>query len=999
MPRAARPEVVSYRIMTWRVRSAAFARFPAALLVTVLFVPAASQADGLIPPLTPAQAAAAATAIQSYKNSPRGPYSRILWFCKDGTTLPPQESCREHGGGVQHAELLPQAKTFWDWNLHIGTILTPRKFEELFDAARDHHWLKELVLEKYLVEADQGWIYNKAVAYRGARQIEDEEKAGRAFLIRLLSDPKWSARNYHLAMQLIDSIPHGVEDSTVRRIRSLAAAASDADPRFLPIRAKIHSYPTPDDLKSVQTFLATRMPAEPARKALTDLAALLEQQQNPANWINRMESVKRRVGPGNIASRITALVEALRESGMETALARAAELSLDIRREVESSADGRRNLELLDLSRAVQDRAFDLRRPPSIVSRKAMIAHWIDHARMAAGGGLLSFRQLEALEAEARLLSGRNAVEAPAYRASLRYLSRSAEWCRATAARDFGPVVQHYLPVEPKAKGLIDHLLRSSAALPMVNLLEPILGDADRLAGLRHSIFGAGPSTGVTGLNPGIAIGPLYVLEPGREERIDPRGIYVIPQTAADLKPMAGILSLDSGNMLSHAQLLAANLGIPNAAIPSALLAGLESRKGKEIFFAVTPRQVVVLKEKDALSEAERRQWIQQPASAPRGRIRLDTSRLRLDDRSVKRLYEVGAKDSGVICGPKAANLGELASYFRDKVAPGLVIPFGVFQQHIARVLDGTGVTLEKRISEAVAEVERMRAAGADPAAISAYMYPRLAQFRAAIQQMPLLPEFEKEVTARMQAEFGPDGSYGVFVRSDTNAEDLPEFTGAGLNLTVPNQVGVRNILQALRNVWASPFTERAFDWRNRALIGTDRVYPSVIIQRAVPSDKSGVIATTDLETGEQNHITVNLSEGVSAVVDGGVAESLLLGPDGGVRLLQQGRATYRKTLKKTGGFENLPPLSPDSLLAAGEIAQLRALVAEVKAKYPPAKSEAGLVLPWDIEFGFEKGELRLFQIRPLVRFQEWKTLESLATLEAAPEPRQRVDLNERPQL
>jgi len=57
-------------------------------------------------------------------------------------------------------------------------------------------------------------------------------------------------------------------------------------------------------------------------------------------------------------------------------------------------------------------------------------------------------------------------------------------------------------------------------------------------------------------------------------------------------------------------------------------------------------------------------------------------------------------------------------------------------------------------------------------------------------------------------------------------------------------------------------------------------------------------------------------------------------------------------------------------------------MVAEVKAKYPPAKTDAGVTLPWDIEFGFEKGQLRLFQIRPLARFQEIRTLEALSRLE-----------------
>ena len=51
------------------------------------------------------------------------------------------------------------------------------------------------------------------------------------------------------------------------------------------------------------------------------------------------------------------------------------------------------------------------------------------------------------------------------------------------------------------------------------------------------------------------------------------------------------------------------------------------------------------------------------------------------------------------------------------------------------------------------------------------------------------------------------DFNGGVFVRSDTNVEDLPGFTGAGLNLTVFNVVGFDNIVKAISEVWASPYT------------------------------------------------------------------------------------------------------------------------------------------------------------------------------------------------
>jgi hypothetical protein len=949
----------------------------------LLAATASLYADGIVPPLDTPQIEAARRSLASFKTNPRGPYLRIRWFCKDGSVLPPDASCKDKGGGVQHAELSPAAKQLGSWNINAGTILTGLPFDDLLDAANYHHRLKELVLEQYLIEADQGWIYRKAVSYRGARQIEDEEKAGRDFLIRLLANPEWTTRNFHLATQIVHALPHGVADSTIQKMRALAATASGLDSRFLDLRAKIHSHPGPEDLGAVEAFLREKSPT-PAAKTLTDLAALLREQQNPANWLPKLEAAAKSLKDTQFPSLIEALDTALRERGNERAFARAADLSVAIFEEVTRSSNGRRNLQLLDLNNMLQEKAFELRRPPSVASRSAMLHHWFEHVRLAMGAGLLSIRQGQALRQELDRTLASSRIDAASYRHTLRYLNRAVEWSRATVQRDFGPVALHYMPVEPASAGLVDSLLRGSAALPLANLIEVLAADADRQAGLRHSIFGRDTSAGVAGLNPGIATGRFGILREGDlRGPVDPRGIYAIPQTASDLKPMAGILTLDSGNMLSHAQLLAANLGIPNATIPSLLLPDLAAKAGSDVFYAVTPKGVVILKEKAQLTGAERKLWAAQPAAA-RKRIPLDTSRLRLDDRRLRALTGVSTPDSGVVCGPKAANLGQLAGYFPDKVAPGLVIPFGIFHQHIERDLDGSGRTLQAQITAMVTEAEQMRARNAEPAEINAFVYPKLAHFRKVIQDMPLLPAFERDITARMTAMFGADGSYGVFVRSDTNAEDLPEFTGAGLNLTLANQVGDANILKAIRAVWASPFTERAHDWRSRALVGTDKVYPSVIVMRAVPSDKSGVIATADLETGAAGAITVNLSEGVSAVVDGGVAESLLLTPGGGVRLLQQCRATYRKTLGPAGGFRNLPPIGGDSLLSDAEISQLRAMVADVERNYPPVHGESGVRLPWDIEFGFEKGELRLFQIRPLVRFQELKTLEALAALESA---------------
>jgi phosphoenolpyruvate synthase/pyruvate phosphate dikinase len=242
----------------------------------------------------------------------------------------------------------------------------------------------------------------------------------------------------------------------------------------------------------------------------------------------------------------------------------------------------------------------------------------------------------------------------------------------------------------------------------------------------------------------------------------------------------------------------------------------LETHAGSEILFAVTPQGVVVLHEKAKLSAGQREiLGVDKPAAPPR-RIRLDTSRLNLAFTDIVRLSDLGREDSGVTVGPKAANLGQLSQDFPGRVAGGLVLPFGVYFQHIQRILPGDSAPLIEQVRAAYAEAEQMSQRAA-PAEVQKFIYPRLAEFRRKIQGMALIPEFEAELLRRLQSDLEtPGGAAGVFVRSDTNAEDLPEFTGAGLNLTVPNQVGAQQIIQAIKNVWASPFTERAYEWRSR---------------------------------------------------------------------------------------------------------------------------------------------------------------------------------------
>lgn len=944
-------------------------------------------ADGLLPTLGEAQTAEARKILESFKTSPRGPFFRIQWYCNDGSVHPPAPPpCKPLGGGHQHASLSPEAKRLESLGFDVGVILAGADKSFLIDAARDNHRLKQLVLERYLEEVDDGWIYRRAYSYRGARQIEDEEKAGRSLLTELFSDVGWLKRRYFLANQLVAVVPHGQPSGTVTRIRNLAKAIADEDNRFQGLRAKIHSAPGKDDLGAVERFLAERNPSAAVASNLRDLIGLMRQQYSAATAKELAEGVRAALkgtsleGPGDL------FADAVTASNQQETLSTGAVLTLGLFDAATApDTDGARALSYLDINAVVQEAGFGAASTPAGSTRADALKHLRDQLRYATGAGLLSRTQLSALETQIDGLLASPEVASETYAASVRYLGRATEWSRATASREFSSLSRLYAPVETAAANLLDHLLRASPALPLAQLLEKVVDDANRAVDLRHRVFERDSSAGVGGLNPGVAIGRLELLEAESASSFvfDPRAIYVVPETVSDLKPMAGVLTLDSGNALSHAQLLAANLGIPNATVPSSLLPDLQRHVGRELFFAVTQRGVVVLQDKAAIAPEILEVWTRNEATRT-ARVELDSSKLDLGFRELVPLSDLRASDSGVKVGPKAANLGQLSNYFPGQVSPGFVIPFGIYREHIRNAKDAAGVSIEDLILEAFERAEQMRAEGADPAVLQADVYPRLARIRERIQRIPLDEALVAEIARKVRDDLdaGIPGKPGVFIRSDTNAEDLPGFTGAGLNLTVPNQVGIANILQSIKNVWASPFTERAFEWRSRVFLGAHRVYPSVIVMRSTPSEKSGVIATVNLESGDATAITVNVSEGVSAVVDGGVAESLLLEANGDVRLLHQGRASYRKVLSPSGGLDNLPPYGAEQLLGPDEIQQVRDIVRQVEQKYPHAFSEGGDKLPWDIEFGFVGGHLQLFQIRPLVRYGELKTLGALTSLE-----------------
>jgi hypothetical protein len=486
----------------------------------------------------------------------------------------------------------------------------------------------------------------------------------------------------------------------------------------------------------------------------------------------------------------------------------------------------------------------------------------------------------------------------------------------------FSPVVDRYEQVEPKAAGFLDAEIRASPLLHYSSELDVLIDDADALLGQAHEMFGSEVRHGIRGLNPGVAQRPLAIVSAeSAADACRQDDIVVVPETIPEMRPAAGVLTLDAGNLLSHVQLLARGIGIPNAAISSELLAALESRAGREVFYAVSPMGVVRLADPAQLTPEERR-LVERGREARKTRVALDVSRLRLERDEPIPLSDLRGADAGVVVGPKAAKLGELLHEFPGHVAPGVALPFGLYRKHVDRPFEGSALTVREQIAGAYARAEELRGAGRAEGEIDVYMFGELARIRRAIAELPWLPELRAAVEEAMLEAFGGDLASGVFVRSDTNLEDLPQFSGAGLNLTVPHVTTLEAILASVKRVWTSPFSERAYLWRKQVLEDRGEIYPSVLLLRSVPSEKSGVLITSGLQLGGPWDLTVVTGEGVGAAVEGDDTETLLVDPEGRVTLLSQAKAPFKKVLGAAdpGGVVWAPTSKADVLLTQDEV-------------------------------------------------------------------------------
>lgn len=906
--------------------------------------------------------------ISAMKEHPRGPFKEIRWFCKDGSILPPKEyACVEHGGGHQHGVWSRQTLTLRDAGYRIANLLAGIDPEAQLEQPGFLDSYNQLLIEKYLVAADDGWILRQALFYRGAIQEEDERKGARELLTAMIGQADWTGLRYPALRIGADLLPHGKDTASVWKVRQLSSSLADQDSGFMKLRGKIHGSPSADDARLVRDYAAGVTDTKLQEK-YADLAREIDliYQAEPLPRILEQEALVYSRGPWLQALLRSAAQSLEEDAATDHQYEVLARLLADLREALPRVTSPTARLRVLDLSLVVETEHFStgtqLRQQLAQASRKQRI-EWLAAAVSAAyGTGVINRRGYEALGQSLERLSAASLPLAE-YLQLLGDLSRVPDWATQGLRFQFYASMQKLAEIEPLAARFIQDQLRSSPLLFYSEVLNSLLQDANRIAGVRHRLFGEDIGVGFRALNPGLARGILHA-SPDSNAHADfsPDGIYMLPETIAELPPVAGIMTAGEGNPLSHVQLLARNLGIPNVAVDEDMIDSIRLHDGERVVLAVSPAGQVEL-------SADGTQWNtifgEKPIESD-AVIRPDLEKLDLSVTNFLDLDALRASDSGRVVGPKAAKLGELRHAFPEAVSPGVAIPFGVFRETVLDQPYGdSGQTLFEWM---VAQYRHMESLPEHSVQRREFTERFRKTLHATIESARLDSEFQAGLRAAMLAAFGSADTVGVFVRSDTNVEDLPGFTGAGLNLTVPNVVGFENVLAAIPRVWASPFTARAFAWRQAHMEAPEHVYPAILLLKSVPNDKSGVMVTRDLDSGAAHILSVAVNEGVGGAVDGQSAESLRIDTrDGSVRLLAMATSPWRRNPVPGGGVEKVPVSGSDTVLQPAEIRQLITFAGELPQRFPSILDDQGKPAPADVEFGFIDGKLQLFQIRPFL--------------------------------
>jgi len=441
-------------------------------------------------------------------------------------------------------------------------------------------------------------------------------------------------------------------------------------------------------------------------------------------------------------------------------------------------------------------------------------------------------------------------------------------------------------------------------------------------------------------LNTGRAQGRLRIVKSVDETPdLSPTDILVLDEVPVALTPVAGLVTQRPSTLLSHVNLLAKGWRIPNAYVRDAV-AVLREHDGQWVELTVENNGYRVQRMAQPAAAAS-------PTAAATPTTATPLPKPDLSVRAIKPLSGMTTRDSRH-CGVKAANLGALKSVLPPaaSVPDGFCIPFAQY----AAFMDKLGVPAR------VAALEQRT----DFASDANVRRTELAKLRQDIIDATPEAALSAAWLVRWEKQLG---GRGVFVRSSSNSEDLPGFSGAGLYTTEPNVTQADALARAVQTVWASVYNFEAYEARRAAGFNQDAVVMAVLVQSAAASDSSGVMITRDPFDASRRHVTYLSAKrglGIKVVEGKRQAEQVMYSSwSKAVQVLSRSAEDTQLVAAAGGGVREVPIEGARQVLNDALVARLATVGRQVKTRLGNGDQ--------DIEWAVQGDEILILQARPYI--------------------------------
>ena len=214
----------------------------------------------------------------------------------------------------------------------------------------------------------------------------------------------------------------------------------------------------------------------------------------------------------------------------------------------------------------------------------------------------------------------------------------------------------------------------------------------------------------------------------------------------------------------------------------------------------------------------------------------------------IKWFHEINKSDIPLV-GGKGANLGELTQNGVN-VPPGFFVTSSAYKKFISIA------NLDEKIKEIINSLD---------VEDSAQLQLKSKEVRDLIISCKVPEEIRKNIE-ESYIKFGETIGIkdpSVAIRSSATAEDLPEASFAGQQDTYLEIKGIDEVVSHVKKCWASLWTARAIYYRERQGFNHFEVSLSVVVQKMVNSEKSGVMFTANPVNNNTNEIMINASWGL----------------------------------------------------------------------------------------------------------------------------------------